>query len=40
MTEKFMKVTSPLCLCEQLEDAILNLETRISNAIAKVNSLM
>lgn len=31
---------SPLSLCGQLEDAILLLETRISNAIAKINSLM
>lgn len=30
----------PLTLCGQLEDAILLLETRISNAIAKINSLM
>lgn len=30
----------PLALCGQLEDAILLLETRISNAIAKINSLM
>ena len=27
-------------LCGQLEDAISNLETRISNSIAKINSLM
>lgn len=31
---------SPLALCGQLEDAILLLENRISNAIAKINSLM
>lgn len=31
---------APLCLCGQLEDAILLLETRISNAVAKINSLM
>lgn len=29
-----------LTLCEQLEDAVMNLETRISNSIAKINSLM
>ena len=29
-----------LTLCGQLEDAILLLENRISNAIAKINSLM
>ena len=29
-----------LTLCGQLEDAILLLETRISNSIAKINSLM
>lgn len=32
--------TPVLALCGQLEDAILLLETRISNAIAKINSLM
>jgi hypothetical protein len=31
---------APLTLCGQLEDAILLLENRISNAIAKINSLM
>lgn len=31
---------APLTLCGQLEDAILLLETRVSNAIAKINSLM
>lgn len=30
----------PLTLCGQLEDSILLLEQRISNAIAKINSLM
>lgn len=30
----------PLTLCGQLEDAILLLENRISNSIAKINSLM
>lgn len=46
MTEKFMEATkasytpAPLSLCGQLEDAILLLETRISNAVAKINSLM
>lgn len=29
-----------LTLCGQLEDAVMNLETRISNSIAKINSLM
>ncbi len=29
-----------LTLCGQLEDAILLLENRVSNAIAKINSLM
>jgi len=29
-----------ITLCGQLEDAILLLETRISNSIAKINSLM
>jgi len=29
-----------LTLCGDLDNAILNLETRISNAIAKINSLM
>lgn len=29
-----------LTLCGQLEDAILLLENRISNSIAKINSLM
>lgn len=29
-----------LTLCGQLEDSIVLLETRISNAIAKINSLM
>ncbi len=29
-----------LTLCGQLEDSIMLLETRISNAIAKINSLM
>lgn len=45
---KFMAATEPpkytpapaLTLCGQLEDAILLLETRISNSIAKINSLM
>lgn len=48
MTENFMKATEPkayapapvLTLCGQLEDSILLLEQRISNAIAKINSLM
>lgn len=31
---------APLCLCGQLEDAIMLLENRISNAITKLNSLM
>ena len=31
---------APLTLCGQLEDAVMNLETRISNSIAKINSLM
>jgi hypothetical protein len=31
---------APLSLCGQLEDAILLFENRISNAIAKINSLM
>lgn len=31
---------TPLTLCGQLEDSILLLEQRISNAIAKINSLM
>lgn len=31
---------APLTLCGQLEDAILLLETRISNATAKINSFM
>ena len=31
---------APLALCGQLEDAILLLENRISNSIAKINSLM
>lgn len=31
---------APMVLCGQLEDAILLLENRISNAIAKINSLM
>lgn len=31
---------APMTLCGQLEDAILLLENRISNAIAKINSLM
>lgn len=31
---------SPSTTCGQLEDAILLLETRISNATAKINSLM
>ena len=30
----------PLTLCGQLEDAVMLLETRISNVIAKINSLM
>jgi len=29
-----------LTLCGQLEDAVMLLETRISNVIAKINSLM
>lgn len=45
---KFIAVTEPpkytptpiLTLCGQLEDAILLLENRISNSIAKINSLM
>jgi hypothetical protein len=40
---KFPKNYSPapvLTLCGQLEDSILLLENRISNAIAKINSLM
>lgn len=32
--------SQPLTLCGQLEDSILLLENRISNAIAKINSLM
>lgn len=48
MTIKFKKATEPpkytpapvLTLCGQLEDSIMLLETRISNAIAKINSLM
>lgn len=32
--------STPLTLCGQLEDAILLLENRISNSIAKINSLM
>lgn len=32
--------STPLTLCGQLEDAILLLETRISNSIAKINNLM
>lgn len=39
----FNKIYAPapiLTLCGQLEDAILLLENRISNAIAKINSLM
>lgn len=47
MTDKFMAETqpknyspAPMVLCGQLEDAILLLENRISNAIAKINSLM
>jgi len=47
-TERFMAATDPpkytpapiLTLCGQLEDAILLLENRISNSIAKINSLM
>ena len=31
---------APLTLCGQLEDAVMLLETRISNVIAKINSLM
>ncbi len=31
---------TPLTLCGQLEDAVMLLETRISNVIAKINSLM
>lgn len=36
-----MHASAPiLTLCGQLEDAIMLLETRVSNAIAKINSLM
>lgn len=41
--ESLNKIYAPspaLTLCGQLEDAIVLLETRISNAIAKINSLM
>lgn len=41
--EKIEPQTSPapiLTLCGQLEDAITLLENRISNSIAKINSLM
>lgn len=46
LNDKFMEATKqytpsqPLTLCGQLEDSILLLENRISNAIAKINSLM
>lgn len=43
INELYSKPYTPapvLTLCGQLEDAILLLETRISNAIAKINSLM
>lgn len=40
--DKIMNYTPApvLTLCGQLEDSIMLLETRISNAIAKINSLM
>ena len=45
LNEKFMLATeySPapiLTLCGQLEDSVMLLENRISNVIAKINSLM
>lgn len=41
VSENEMPFTPPLLtLCGQLEDAVMNLETRISNSIAKINSLM
>lgn len=42
-TDKLVASYTPspiLTLCGQLEDAILLLENRISNSIAKINSLM
>ncbi len=40
VSENQVGPTKILTLCGQLEDAVMNLETRISNSIAKINSLM
>lgn len=38
----FMKVTEPqiLTLCDQLEETVTRLENKISNSIARINSLI